>query len=204
MDLTIQSYFSSRCHHKFFEMDFILLFWKEKIHFIFIYSFEIYHDLRIIYMCENDFSHRQSVHENLLYIIYSKTNYSAIVCMKGPGPPDDDSPLESQPSELGRTFSQHNQNLNNNHSNTNLNHNHNNNHIHGSHNAAISDQRDQIGSRQGSLSSERDFDSCSGNNSAGNGGGSEVESPNETYTESADNDVFDWWFHRNRNSKKSR
>lgn len=132
------------------------------------------------------------------------------VCMKGPGPPDDDSPLESKPSDLGTTFSQHSHNLNNNHSNANLNHNNNNNnHIHGGghhhHHGANSDNKDHIGSRPGSLSSERDCDSCGGYNSTGNGGNSEVESPNETCTEPADNDVFDWWFQRNtRNSKKSR
>lgn len=80
-------------------------------------------------------------------------------------------------------------------------------------------------SRQGSLSSDRDCDSCAcsgGNNSGGSGSGSgcggghggsgggnggcasEVESPIEPNTETADNDVFDWWFHRNRSSKKSR
>lgn len=86
-------------------------------------------------------------------------------------------------------------------------------------------------SRHGSLSSDRDCDSCAcsgGNNSGGSGGSgsgcgnggdgggggggsggnggcaSEVESPIEPNTETADNDVFDWWFHRNRSSKKSR
>ena len=99
--------------------------------------------------------------------------------------------------------------MNNNHSSANLNHsNNNNNHIHGGHHAVASDNKhEQYGSRQGSLSSERDCDSCAcsgGNNSGGNGGGSETESPNEPYTQTADNDVFDWWFHRNRSSKKSR
>ncbi|XP_055319370.1 V-type proton ATPase subunit C isoform X1 [Sitodiplosis mosellana] len=134
-----------------------------------------------------------------------------LLANNSPGPPDYDSPEESHSSDLGTTtaYSQHNHNLNNNHSSANLNHsNNNNNHIHGGHHAVASDNKhEQYGSRQGSLSSERDCDSCAcsgGNNSGGNGGGSETESPNEPYTQTADNDVFDWWFHRNRSSKKSR
>lgn len=66
----------------------------------------------------------------------------------------------------------------------------------------MTNNKEQYGSRQGSLTnstgSERESDSacvC---------GGSETESPNEHYVQTADNDVFDWWFHRNRSSKKSR
>lgn len=121
------------------------------------------------------------------------------VCTKGPGPPDDDSPLESQLHDLGTTLSRQSRNLNNNHTIANLNHSHknnNNNHIHGSH--TDKDKKEQTNSRQGSF----ECVSCSSKNCSG--AGDEVESPNETYTETTDSDVFDWWFQRNRNSKKSR
>lgn len=116
--------------------------------------------------------------------------------------------MEPQPPDRGTSqFNQHNHYMNNNHSSANLNNN--NNHIHGAHTLTDSN-KDQFGSRQGSLtnstSSERDCDSCpcSGNNVGGGGVCSETESPNDPYLQTADNDVFDWWFHRNRSSKKSR
>lgn len=83
-------------------------------------------------------------------------------------------------------------NNNNNYNNSNINH------IPHGH---LTNNKDHYGSRQGSLTnstgSERESDSACAC-------GSETESPNEPYAQTADNDVFDWWFHRNRNSKKSR
>lgn len=131
---------------------------------------------------------------------------NCIVCMKGPGPPEVDSPLESQPSDHGTTIHQHSHAFNNNHPavylNHNLSYNTNNNHFNSGH-PDICKQKERIDLRNGSLSLERDYDSCSGKNCSGIGD-EEVESPNEFCTETSDNDAFDWWFQRNRSSKKSR
>lgn len=63
---------------------------------------------------------------------------------KGPGPPDDESPMDTQP-DMDTSMNQHNFILNNNSSNTNLN---NNSH---SHHTNVNDSNEQCGSRQDSL-----------------------------------------------------
>lgn len=79
------------------------------------------------------------------YVCIHKKTINMTNKKKGPGPPDDDSPMEPQPPDLGTSFNQHNHSLNNNNSSANLN---NNNHIHHTH---VSDSKEQYGSRQGSL-----------------------------------------------------